>query len=178
MKTIDKILELQAENPDITNSQAAEALGLSRQRVSLECTKAGVVLSRAYKGPRRNHADPKARVITGGIPTRISHTVCGTISELLVAADLMARGYKPYMPLVRQRSHDIIAVTPSGKVLTFEVRSGKHKADGTGHTILKRNESLVVSDYFAVVMTGEPVVYEPELDPDLDNPKALYKMPK
>ncbi|WP_395601225.1 winged helix-turn-helix domain-containing protein (plasmid) [Pseudomonas sp. A1437] len=174
MKTIDKILALQVENPDITNSEAAEALKLSRQRVSQECKKAGVTLSRAYGRKTGIVTPPAPRVITGGIPTRISHTVCGTISELLVAADLMARGYKPYFPFVRQRAHDIIAVAPCGEILTFEVRSGKRRADGEGYTFLHKGDGME-SDHYAIVLTGDPVIYSPELDPAKENPKALYK---
>lgn len=177
MKTIDKILALQAENPDVTNSEAAEALGLSRQRVSMECKKAGVILRRAY-GRGAIKSAPEPRVITGGVPSVVSHTVCGTISELLVAADLMARGYKPYMPLVRQRGHDLIAVSPGGEILTIEVKSGKARATGEGYSYLHKGERQNQSTHYAIVITGSPVVYEPELDPEKENPKALYKAQK
>lgn len=175
MKTIDKILALRIENPSITVSEAAAALELSRQRVSVECKKAGVALRRAYgPQPKGVVAPPAPRVITGGIPTRVSHTVCGTISELLVAADLMARGYKAYMPLVRQRSHDIIAVSPYGEILTFEVRSGKHRADGEGYTFMSKGKDMS-SAHYAIVITGAPVIYSPELDPEKESHKALHR---
>lgn len=173
MKTIEKIQALVAENPAISCSEIAEKLGLTRQRISQVCKSGGIVLESAYPArDRRGMGYP--RVITGGIQSMINHTVGGTISELLVAADLMARGYKPYTPLVRQRSHDIIAVAPCGEILTFEVKSGKRRDNGNGYTFASAPRD-VHSDHYAVVITGEPVIYKPELDPSKERPKALYK---
>lgn len=87
-----------------------------------------------------------------------SHRVCGTISELLVAADLMARGYEVYIPLARTIGHDIIAEAPSGRLLTIEVRSAKRAANGA-----LRFKRTTRSEMFAAVVTGEPVQYDPPL---------------
>lgn len=173
MKTIEKIQALVAENPAISCSEVAQKLGLTRQRISSVCKDGGIVLAPAYPArDRRGVGYP--RVITGGIQTMLNHTVGGTISELLVAADLMARGYKPYTPLVRQRSHDIIAITPCGELLTFEVKSGKRRDDGNGYTFAAAPRDAQ-SDHYAVVITGEPVIYKPELDASKERPKSLYK---
>ncbi len=165
MTTIERIKSALAENPRLTNSELAELVGVSRQRVSQLCRANGVTLRRAYPVRRTAHKPPKPptpRVVTGGIQTDINHTVCGTISELLVSADLMARGYKPYTPIVRQRSHDIIAVNLSGEMISIEVRSGRRRADGAGITWQSKCER-VGSDYYAIVITGEPVIYKPDL---------------
>lgn len=164
MTTAEKIMALAESQPGISASQVAAELGISRQRVYSACRLAGIKLKSAYPvSDRRNPAHtPKPRVITGGVETPISHTVCGSISEILTAADLMARGYKPYMPIVRQRSHDIIAVTPSGAVITVEVRSGKPKASGHGYTFGPKCADMI-SMYYAIVITGRPVEYRPDL---------------
>lgn len=165
MNTIDRIREILSVNPSASTSEIAREIGVSRQRISQVCAKEGIKLKRAYPASdRKPSSTPAPRVITGGVISPISHTVCGSISELLVAADLMARGYKPYMPIVRQRSHDILAVNTNNEVLTVEVRSGKRRADGNGITWNSKGERCA-SSFCAIVITGEPVIYKPELPP-------------
>lgn len=164
MTTAEKIKALVEANPAITASEAAAELGLSRQRIYAACRSAGIKLRRAYPVNHRDRKQtPIPRVITGGVETYISHTVCGAISEMLTVADLMARGYKPYTPIVRQRSHDIIAVSPSGQIVTVEVRSGKSRADGNGYTFCQKTPKEMVSQHYAIVITGRPVEYQPGL---------------
>lgn len=161
MATIDKIKDLLSENPHATTADISRDLGVSRQRISHLCRQHGIKLTRAY--PARDKASaPAPRVITGGVLAPINHTVCGSISEILVAADLMARGYKPYMPIVKQRSHDILAVNSTGGVITIEVRSGKRRADGNGYTWASKGPNCA-SGFHAIVITGEPVIYKPDL---------------
>jgi hypothetical protein len=86
------------------------------------------------------------------------------VSELLAAADLLARGYTVYAPLNRHAGHaDLIALPRGGGdgPITLEVRSG-HRNPNTGTTTwnrFPRNNA----DHYAVVVTGEVVVYEPPI---------------
>lgn len=78
---------------------------------------------------------------------------------MIAVADLLARGFKPYLPVVNQRSHDIIAVSPAGAVVTFEVRSGRRDCG----KLVYNGGSKTRSDHYAVVLAGEPVMYKPDL---------------
>lgn len=156
---IEEVLE---KLPHATTGDVASALGVSRQRVHQAAQKYGIRLRgtrRASDPTRRKPGPPKPTAITGGVQPQLTHTVCGTISELLAAADLMTRGYRVYMPIARQRCHDLIAVSPEGKLVTIEVRSGRRCPVGNGHTY--PSNRTVKSDVTAVVLVGEPVIYEP-----------------
>lgn len=146
----------------MTRAEIARELGVSRQRVYELGKKIGVsfVDGRFYRAKQSAIAAPKPRVLTGGVPCKISHSAAGVISELLVAADLMARGYQVYMPVIASRGHDVIAVSGS-EILTFEVRSAyRNKA---GNLIFARKADSP-SQHHALVVTGEPVSYDPPLD--------------
>lgn len=159
MKTIEKIVAIRDRNPAATTADVAAEIGVSKQRVSALCSKHEVKLRPAYRRGGRI-TPPKPRLITGGAPVALGSAPCGTISELLAAADLIARGYKVYSPFVRQRSHDLIAVAPDGTILTFEVRGGHRTASGA---LSWSTRDRGRSHHFAIVVTGEPVAYSPAL---------------
>ena len=100
------------------------------------------------------------RVITGCVPCAINSTAAGRVSELLVAADLIARGWHVFFPLDYRKGHDLIACG-NGRIVSFEVRSG-HRGK-TGRLCFQRNH-IMRSDHYAVAVTGEPVAYEPALE--------------
>lgn len=142
-------------------SAIARQLGVSRQHIYQVCKKEGIALLRyhewaAVDRPRRR---PKARLITGGVPQEISHAVAGAISELLVAADLMARGWQVFRPLTAATGHDIIAVRKD-TILTIEVRSAH--ANNSGRLIYNKKADCK-SAHYGLVVTGRPVAYEPDL---------------
>jgi len=150
--TAGRIRAVIENSPSMSAAQVADALGVSRQRVHQVCIAAGIKL------PRSERRRPEPRIAcAAGVP--ISHTVAGAIAETIVVADLLARGCKPYTPVVRQRSHDIIAVTPSGAVVTIEVRSARRDG-GSLPTPRTRSDK---SQHYALVAAGEPVIYRPPL---------------
>ena len=155
----DRVRDLAAAG--YTARQIALELGVSRQRVYQIADAEGVSLPRANAPdtPRRGTV-PKPRVITGGIEQPINHTTAGTISELLAAADLLARGWQVYMPVVRARGHDLIAVN-GGKVVTVEVRSAKRNAEGN---LVYNRSARDRSQAYALVLTGEPVQFRPSVE--------------
>jgi hypothetical protein len=89
----------------------------------------------------------------------------------LVQADLLARGYLPYTSVTRSYApFDIIAVDRKDprNTITIEVRSARRKPGGA----LQFNKSFPMrSSRYALVVTGEPVVYLPEL------PQAALRAP-
>lgn len=141
-------------------AEAAREIGISRQRVHQLAKSIGVTFPDKRRLPRQFAAPaPKSRVITGGVETLINHTVAGTICELLTAADLMARGYQVFLPVIASKGHDIIA-SKDGRLITVEVRAASRRAD-CGLSFGKKPDCM--SDHYALVVTGEPVIYEPPL---------------
>ena len=157
MKTVDSIAALAKEGK--TTSEIAAALGISRQRVHSAAKTNGIALPKYGRPANFRVPPPKARVQTGGIPVPISTSVAGSIAEMLVAADLMARGFHVYMPVIISRGHDIIACNGT-EIITFEVRSAHRNA--SGKLIFGRKPDCC-SDHYALVVTGEPVIYDPPL---------------
>jgi hypothetical protein len=156
MSTIDKVKEMAASSMSVRD--IADKLGHSRSSIYHICKYNNI----PYVTPRYHFTgiSSQARVITGGMKVPITSHVAGTISELLVAADLMARGWWVYMPVMLSKSHDIVAFKGI-QMITVEVRSARRNATGF-LSYAKKNDSN--SSHRALVVTGEPVSYIPDLD--------------
>lgn len=142
-------------------AQVAHELGISRQWVHQIAAKNGITFRQRsffYRDGRVPAARP--RVQTGGVEVAINQTVAGTISELLVAADLMARGWHVFLPVIASKGHDIIA-SKNGHLATIEVRSAHRNS--AGKLIFGRKPDCE-SDHYGLVVTGEPVEYDPPLE--------------
>lgn len=161
--TREKVRELFAAEPNLNLSDIAERIGVSRERVRQIAAGENLGIPRGVQGYRRRGrkaGPPASRVITGGVPCKVNSTVAGTIGELLVAADLSARGYIVFFPLVRSAICDLVALHPRVKAaLRIEVRCG-HRS---GERIVYSTKSNSPAEHHAVVVTGEPVIYKPEL---------------
>ena len=158
MDQIEKLRKM--SEAGLSGSEAAREIGISRQRVNQVAKKHGISFADKRFLPReRPVSAPKVRVITGGVETPINHSVAGTICELLVAADLMARGWQVFMPIIASKGHDVIA-TKRERILTFEVRSASRNT--AGNPVFAKKADCA-SDVYALVITGEPVIYDPLL---------------
>lgn len=141
-------------------------LGVTRQRVHQLAKQMGLVLPpplKIIRGELRSAPVPyKSRaplVMTGGVQARLTSQVAGKVSELLVAADLMARGWQIFFPLNPNSKHDIVGIIEDN-ILTFEVRSAyRTKAGG----LVYNKKAHSTSKHFALVITGHPIEYVPEL---------------
>lgn len=143
-----------------TAREIARALNVSRQRIYQVADAHGLTLpSGRHPLDGRRPPPPKARIVTGGIVQPISHSTAGTIAELLAAADLMARGWQVFFPLVRSTGHDLIGCR-GAELVTVEVRSAIRNAAGA---IVFNKKTTSKSDHHAYVVTGEIVTYKPEL---------------
>jgi PD-(D/E)XK endonuclease len=163
--SIDTIEALAAAGK--TAIEISKEAGISRQRVYQIARTNGIKLAvsgdRAGQG-RCIYPKPLApRINTGGVMLAKDSNAVGTVAELLVAADLVARGWYVYIPIVLHRGHDLIAYH-GNRLITIEVRSGWRRPKGTLQYSSQKPTAL--SEYFAIVITGEPVIYEPAL-PDL-----------
>lgn len=135
----------------------ASRLGITRARVYQIAKRAGVSFPRQTS--LRVPVKPRARVMTGGVSAPINASVAGTIAELLVAADLMARGWQVFMPLIASKGHDLIAAK-ADRLITVEVRSAYRNS--AGRLIYARKPDCS-SSHYAAVITGEPVHYDPDI---------------
>ena len=145
------------EGKGLNMAQIARLVGLSRERVRQITTQEGLIEPGPSPVPRTG---PQPRVITGGVPVSLSHTVVGSIGELLAAADLMARGRMVFFPLVRTGACDLLTLDKQGRVERIEVRCGKRAGERVTYAFADKSQS----DRRAIVLTGEPVRYEPSLD--------------
>jgi len=138
-----------------TQSEAARDLGVTRQYIGK--------LSRSNKIEWTAHY--KSESVTGGVRGKGGLALRGTVAEILVAADLLDRGWNVYMPLVRNRGHDIIAYKDSNLV-TVEVRSGRLTAFSVLVPKVRGDHKAVKSTHMATLLVGHPVSYEPDLPVD------------
>lgn len=165
MSTIDEIRRLLGERPGMTATELAQATGVSRQRVHQLLQKHNLPYGKWVRAAPR---------VSGGVPEYVTRwqvgvgrvsmppTRVGTISELLVAADLLARGWFVFVPLARTvEIVDLVAVSADGEVVKrIEVKTGTKKPDGG---ISYNRNSTSALDHYAVVVDQEPVIYIPPI---------------
>lgn len=169
--TKEKIAASISAGEQLTATELADKFGISRQRTYQILRSLGAKpLRKVLPGrPAGKHTiDPP--VVTGGIPVLVSPTIGGRIAEVLVVADLLARGFKPFTPVVGNAVFDVLAVCKvTGRVITFDAKTGRvvngkvmfnKAAEG------KRRHCNTKPDHYAVVCKGEPVIYVPPLDGD------------
>jgi hypothetical protein len=163
-KKIEVIREMASSGSPAT--AIAEALKISRARVYQIASAEKIRFDKRY----RQQVPSVPRVITGGVPCDVNNGVVGTISELLVAADLLARGWEVYLSITRSRGHDAIAIK-NERIVTIEVRSAcRNRYGSLSFNRTSRDRSQV----YALVVSGEPVIYKP----DIDDPNAPPLPPK
>lgn len=160
--TVEQVLQIFHDDPTLPPKKIAELLGVSRQRVYQVLKASGQQLPAIQYTPREygRRRTPKPRVITGIACGPVNCTIAGTVSELLVAADLLARGWQVFLPLVKTSKLDLLATSRDGKsVLRFEVRSGVRH----GNRVTFAKKVISEHDYYGIVVAGEAVTYEPDL---------------
>ena len=161
--TPTELQELMSAEPKLSQTELAVLLGVSRQRVNQIITKhkmqkppRSFALMKGGGSPKR----PASRWQTSVICLPINQTVAGTIAEMIAAVDLMTRGWDVFFPLVRTTKCDLLATSRDGmKVIRIEVRA----ATRVGERIAFNKKEKAVCDHFALVVAGEPVIYEPTL---------------
>lgn len=95
------------------------------------------------------------------VPYEVPSGTIGAIAELMVAADLMKRGYEVFRALSPSCSCDL-AILKNGRLLRIEVRTAHRIPRGL---VWARNKSTEDRhDHYALVLHSENLVtYEPEL---------------
>lgn len=99
--------------------------------------------------------------------TGLSPGTAGAVSELIVATDLMLRGYSVFRALSPSCQCDLLALGPDGRSLRVEVRTGYVSAGGKPLCSLKKCDKSK-HDVLAVVVNlpnrAHRLVYEPSLE--------------
>lgn len=141
-------------------AEVARLAGVSRQRAHQIIRDEGLTYS---KWIRDEQKPAKARILTSAkIPVPVRSAAIGTISELLAASDLLARGWQVFFPLVRTTACDLVAISPNGQsVRRIEVKSGRMR---DGQLVFTRKKEPLCHDHYAVVLEGSPVIYIPPFD--------------
>lgn len=165
--TKELVREWRSRDPNALATEMARELGVSHQRVCQILRALGLPTRTSRVSPlsgrKLGRRKSPPRIPVEGIGT-VDHLTAGLIGELLVAADLAARGYVVFAPLQRHLgSADLVAVPKAGaRAITFEVRCGRRRADGS---VAYRKDRHDRCDHYAAVASGAPVVYEPPLPP-------------
>jgi len=84
----------------------------------------------------------------------------GTISEMVVAVELMKSGWSVFKSLSPASAFDLIAFK-NGEMKKIEVKTGYR----VGGNIQKPRHSHNFHDHFAVVVNGSEINYTPEFNP-------------
>lgn len=114
----EKIETLRAQNPSITQAMVADALGVTRQRISQACKRHGIVLARGWRAPQ-----PAACPSPPRWKVPLNATTKAAVGEMAAAADLMCRGFFVYRCLSQTGPFDLLAYK-EGRMLRIEVRCG------------------------------------------------------
>lgn len=143
-------------------SQIAAHLGVSRQRIYQVAKANNITLKRAdFDWPSREKRTSAPRIIIEASNVTQNQLSVGAVSELMAAADLIARGWNVYMPVRKNRGHDLIAYK-GDTMITIEVRSGR-KGACSQTVFYSKTHSRMKSSHYAIVVAGEPIQYNPTL---------------
>lgn len=155
---------------EYTPNEIGKRLGISRQRVYQILDDEGVeYLPLTQEHRRRRVISRNLSKYLGPSSASVDRPTRGAISELLVAADLLSLGWKPYVPLFRNHGHDLIASKRSA-LITLEVRSALRRRDASiSASLFTRGRQV---NHFAFVLPGEPVIYTPDLPGEEDIPPS------
>jgi hypothetical protein len=146
-------------------AEAARDLGVSRARVHQIATRDGIEFRNGRHGaqprinPPASRSSPNPRIKTGGPHVLLTPSMAGKVVEMIVVADLLARGWQVFLPIFSNRGHDLVAYA-AGNLITVEVRSA-HRDNGGKLAYAKRPSDK--SMHYALVVSGEVVHYEPEI---------------
>ena len=146
-------------------AEASRGLGISRERVRQIADRDGIKFRDGRIGAKRPinpsvpRKPPNPRIQTGGPHVLLTPSMAGKVVEMIVVADLLARGWQVFLPIFSNRGHDLVAYA-AGNLITVEVRSA-HRNDVGRLCYTKRPSDK--SMHYALVVSGEVVHYEPEI---------------
>lgn len=136
----------------MTAAAMSRTLGVSRERVRQLLLELGLPTTTSRSDSRGMMRTVRAN----GLPPR----TVGTVAEMVVAADLMARGAKVFWPLQHTPSCDLVALWDYGRrIERVEVRSGKREGK---RLLYNQTTTPDKHDRLAVVCQDAEISYLPE----------------
>lgn len=92
--------------------------------------------------------------------TKVSTGTTGTVGELIVAADLLKRGFSVYKSLSPNAPCDLIAIK-KGKIIKVEVTNGYKRKDG--RIMHGKKDHHYSFDILAIVIDKNDISYSPDI---------------
>lgn len=159
--TRERLLELHAAHPELNQTQIAEELGVTRQRVSALVKQLQLNVQSGpvgIGGRRTREAAPAVDAIVA------PRTIGPSGAVLLAAADLDRRGYDVFFPLNPARARcDLVAIDERDRVEQIVVE--KRAKRGPVRYDTPENDRKIRR---AMILTDQPVQYSPALRPKND----------
>lgn len=159
-----EVLRLRTADPQITATMMAEELGVSREAIRQTLVKLGLPTrtGKTYSWRRRlGPRTPRVPAPAAGFTENCSKPMRGAWAELLVAVDLIGRGYEIFTAAYGSSSCDMVALR-GGKTLRVEVKLGQW--NGSKHTASIDTGRRKSFDLLAIVARdGKEIRYLPEL---------------
>ncbi len=161
--TRERVIALVQQSPHLNQTEIAERVGATRQRVSQIIAEEQLNVPRGKRGvaPRPKTTAPGDQPILdrNALPAYLAEAG-GPIAVLVTAADLMSRGYTVYLPVAPAAAADLVAIDARGKVRRVSVQQAKRTA---GNRLQYTYPKPGDVDTHALILTDEPVRYEPAL---------------
>jgi len=159
--TRERLLALVRAEPHLNQTELAERLGVTRQRVKQLVDDEGLAIDRGPRGAggrKPKVTEPTAPSMTGGVAAMAAGTT-PAVAVFLAAADLTSRGYTVFLPVTQTASCDLVAIDRDGQVERIVVRRARRAGEEVRYDdpIHGRHERK------AMILTDEPVRYEPAL---------------
>ena len=153
----DKLKKLLVKRPDISAREAAEKLGISRQRLYQILKTEGIVLARPTTILARPVEKLKSKF---GSHPGLPPYVVGEMNELLVAIDLLKLGYDVYRSVTGRGLCDLVAISRETGVATrVEVKT----AYNVKGRVQSSNGAQNKFDVMARVFWNGEITYDPPL---------------
>ena len=153
-----KFLDFIEANPSASQSDAAVALGVTRQRISQLCNAEGIKMERPAGGRCRS-APPANKTIMGRDRERFigtaGNTTIGALCEVAVCADLLDRGIHVFRSMSPDSPCDLVALLGG---VPFRVEVKCSRKDRTGN-VVRPNSIPERYDVLACVLPGPCIYY-------------------
>jgi hypothetical protein len=157
--TRERVLTLVRQSPHLNQTEIAERVSATRQRVSQIIASEGLTVPKGRRGvaPRaKARAEPAEE--SKGVPAYLAEAG-GPIAVLVAAADLMARGYTVYLPMTSAAAADLVAIDALGNLQRVAVQRARRRGTRLEHERPKPGDV----DIHALILANEPVQYRPNL---------------
>ena len=115
-----------------------------------------------FCSPKCTTADTKAKQAMANERVAISPGSVGAVSELLVCADLLRKGYEVFRSVSPHCSCDMV-ILKAGRFVRVEVRTGTIRENGLGYCPTRKCDEGRY-DVLAIVFRGREIEYRPSPD--------------